>query len=640
MDQPTEKAARVSRRRFLRIVGVAGLGALAASKIRWVSTLDGTISFASHRARPALWSDPATWGGRVPGTGDVAIVSKRIVLDLNARVGGVLIKRKGELVFHPQRSVALRSRGNVVVRGRLSMRPRRPFITHRLLFPNIDERRFVGGGMRVLTSDVGVWVTGKGQVDVAGSSKLAWTRAAGPVPAGSTSLSLRDAPTGWRVGDEVILTPTVSPATPGHDVAYDIGTLVAIDRLTRRITLRSPTKIEHPAVEVEPGVVHSTEVLNLTRNARIEGSLAGRSHIWIRSSRPQSFQNATLQFMGPRRGMVDAPPFSTPVLGRYGLHFHQMGSASRGSLVKGVVVRDSGNHAFVTHRSDGVTFRDCITHNTFEEAYWWDPSSNPDDPNAPPSNDVLYDRCVASLVKSDPPTESFYRLTGFFLGARRGNVIRNCVAVGVQGGLDSSGFLWPEYSPGLWKFQDCLAHNNRSHGITAWQNNSLPNIINRFTAYHNGRFGILHGFYSNGFAYADSILYANGEASVVALAVSVSSPLQVFSGMRCDQAGLSPHCVVGAPRVLLPAAPVHFNGCRFRGYSKAAFGFVDPTPFPHFFNIKDCSFDRNEFWLGSDIYPASRIRVSHPALGMVTLRRADQPGEYHSEWNASVSRIS
>lgn len=638
MERPGTTGPRVTRRRFLRIASLTGLGALASAIIR-LPGVQGIEELAARR-RTANWTDPDTWGGKVPGENDVAIVSKTIVLNADASVRGVVIKRRGRLIFHPNRSVSLRSAGNVVVRGRLTVRPKRPTAVHRLLFPEIDERRFVGGGMQVLPADVGLWVIGKGQVDIAGSPKLAWTRASGPVPAGSTTLFLQEEPSGWRVGDEVALTPTLSPSSPGHDDAYDIGTVAAVDSFAHRITLRSPTKLDHPAVEVQPGVVHTAEVLNLTRNVRIEGSLTGRSHVWMRSERPQSLQNAMLRFMGPRRSTLGPPPSSMPVLGRYGLHFHQMGRSSRGSLVKGVVVRDSGNHAFVTHESDGVTFRDCITHNTFEEAYWWDPSANADDPNAPPSNDVLYDDCVASLVKSDPRTESFYRLTGFFLGARRGNVIRNCVAVGVQGGLDSSGFLWPEFSPGLWKFEDCLAHNNRSHGITAWQNNGLPNVINRFTAYHNGRFGILHGFYANGFVYADSILYANGEASVVALAVSVSSPLQMFSGVRCDQAGLSPYCVVGAPRVLLPAAPVHFNGCWFRGYSKAAFGFVDPTPFPHSFNIKDCSFDGNEFWLGSDIHPASRIRFQHPADGLLTLRRADQPGEFRPKWNASVSRIS
>jgi hypothetical protein len=307
-------------------------------------------------------------------------------------------------------------------------------------------------------------------------------------------------------------------------------------------------------------------------------------------------------------------------------------------------VRDSGNHAFVAHESHGVTFRNCISHSTFEEAYWWDPSFKVEDANAPPSNDVLYERCVASMVMSDPSTESFHQLAGFSLGARRGNVIRNCVAVSVQGGPDSCGFLWPEKSPGLWTVDDCVVHNNRAHGITAWGSNDLPNVINRFTAYHNGRFGIFHGLYWNSFVYNDSVLYANKEVGVLARAISLRSATQTFSGLYCDQAGLSPYCVMGSQLVLPPAPPpVLFTRCEFRGYSKAAFGFVNPpgiAPFPHSFSVVDCTFEANEFWLGPDINPGSRIRFLNPARGSITLRRADQPGELRPEWNASVSRIS
>jgi hypothetical protein len=631
---------RLSRRRFLQIVGVTGLSALG-SAILHAPPFQRLGAFAVRRGELDYWSDPLTWGGKVPGKNDLVIVSKRIVLDVDARVRGLIIKSKGQLTFHPRRDIALRSRGNVVVRGQLTIRPQRADIVHRLVFPEVVESRFIGGGKRVISSDVGLWVTHKGAINVAGSPKLAWSRTVAGIPGGTDSITLQHEPIGWRVGDEIVLTPTLSPTQSNHDSAYDVATVAAVDKVARRITLSSPTAFEHPAVEIEPGVVLTPEVLNLTRNVRIEGSSRGRTHVWIRSSRRQNIRHASFQHTGPRKPLQDAYLYSEPIQGRYAIHFHMMGQASRGSTVRGVVVRDSGNHAFVSHLSHGITFRDCVSHNTFEEAYWWDPSPQFDHPHlAPPTDDVLYERCVASMVKSDPPTESYQRLGGFFIGARKGNAIRNCVAVGVQGGADSCGFLWPEKSLGLWKFENCIAHNNRSNGITAWQVTELPNVISRFSAYHNGRFGILHGFYSNGFLYKDSILYANGYGSVAAIAVSRKHASQTFSGLRCDQAGLSDYCVVTSQRVLLPEAPVNFIDCRFRGYRKAAFGLVDPAPFPHFLSIQSCTFEANEFWLGSDIYPTSRVRVNHPMEGLITLRRADQPGEFQPAWNASVSRIS
>lgn len=642
MSGSIPRQPQLSRRTFLRVAGVSGLGALTSAVLQ-SSPFRVFAQRAPRKARLSYWNDPATWGGRVPGKNDVAIVSRRIILNVNAQVRGVVIKPRGELIFHPRRQVTLRSTGNVVVQGMLRLRPKRPDLIHRLLFPQIDERRFVGGGLKVLASDVGIWVTGKGAIDIAGSPKLAWTKATGAIAPGATSIVLHDDPVGWKVGDEVAITPTVSPSTTNQELAYDLGTVQAIDRSTRRITLRSPTAFEHPAVEVESGVVLTAEILNLTRNVRIEGTPSGRAHIWMNSSSRQYFRNASLRYLGPRR-LVDPSPFSTPVLGRYGLHFHMMREASRGSIVKGVVVRDAGNHAFVAHQSHGISFRDCIAHDTLGDAYWWDPPDThmmqmPGGP-PPPTDDVLYDHCVASKVRSEDPSEGL-RMGGFFLGARQGNVVRNCVAVGIQGELDSCGFLWPETSEGAWKFEDCLAHNNRFNGITAWQANDLPQVVSRFTAYHNGKVGILHGHYMNGFVFEDSVLYANGLASVLALASSRSFPLQRFIGLRCDQAGLSQYCVLNPQVIAIPAGAVQFAACRFRGYGKAAFGFTDNgSPFPNHFVITGCTFEGNEFWVGPNIHAGSRIQIQDPIHGNVTLRRLDQPGVFRPEWNASVSHIN
>jgi hypothetical protein len=516
------------------------------------------------------------------------------------------------------------------------MRPQRPHLSHSIIFPHIDELRFVGGGMHVLPSDVGLWVTNSGKLNIQGSSKLSWSRTTGGVPAGATSITLQHDPVGWRVGDEIAITPTLSPSHSDHVDSYDLVTVIGVDRVTRRVTLNSPTTFDHPAVEVEPGRVLTPEVLNLTRNVRIEGMPSRRTHVWIRSKRTQRIRNAALRYVGPRREGVHSLASATAVSGRYGLHFHVMDDASRGSIVQGVVIRDGGSHAFVAHQSHGVTFRDCISHDTFGDAYWWDQSSD-STLRSPPTDDVVYERCVASLVRAESQAEGL-RMGGFSLGARNRNAIRNCVAVGVQGGFDASGFVWPETSEGEWTFEDCVAHNNQYIGLLAWQTNDLPQVIRRFIGYHNGKVGIHNGHYINGFVYEDSILYANGTASMFSLAASRGSPVQTFSGLRCDQAGLSPYCVVNPQVAAFPGAAIHFVGCTFRGYGKAALAFTDNgAPFPNSFRIVNCTYEGNEFWLGDKIHPASRILIEDPRYGALTLRRADQPGSLRPMWNASVT---
>jgi hypothetical protein len=359
---------------------------------------------------------------------------------------------RGEtLRFDPTVDTTLEVRGNVVVLGRLEMRPE-PGVEHVLRFIDVDETAFVGGGLDPLDSDVGLWVMGRGQLDIQGTGKPAWNR---------TGNSPR-----WRGQDELI----VAPVAPG-------------DFQPRPFVKGAP---------VPTFGERRAEVLNLTRNARIEGTPGGRAHVFIRSSKPQSIRHAEFRYLGPRQAGGES---TEGVLGRYPLHFHHAHGGSRGSVIQGVVVRDAGNHAFVPHMSHGITFRSCIAYEVFEDAYWWDPGDATDD--------LVFERCIAASIHSDPEQHGL-RLSGFVLAMGEGQRLRRCVAFAVQGGRDASGYIWPEAGDsGLWEFTDNIAHNNAHAGIFVWQNNGEPHTIDRFTAYNNGSSGIRQGAYQNAYHYAD-----------------------------------------------------------------------------------------------------------------------------------------
>jgi hypothetical protein len=647
---------RLSRRGFLILgggIGVAGLagaaGVAAAGRDGGKRPTAATAGTAhQHGATPSTagrvtvagarrWSDPGAWPQGVPGPESIAVVSRRIVLDRDASVAGVIIEPGGELVFEPTASRTLRSTGNVVIQGRLVMHPASAAVDQLIVFQGVDETRFVGGGMDVKATDVGLWVMGAGVLDLHGSGRRAWSRAAGAVAAGATSLLLQDEPVGWRQGDEVVLTPTLEPGD-GSVTAYDSAKVRAVSG--RTVTLDRPTRFAHPSVEVGTGRAQTAEVLNLTRNVRVEGAGGRRAHVFIRSSRSQSLVNVSIRHMGPRQ---PAEQFTEGMVGRYGLHFHMAGDGSRGSMVDGVVIRDCGGHAFVPHLSNGIVFRDCISHNTFDDAYWWDGA--PDTRTAgPPSQDIRYERCVASMVRFDPEFRGF-RLSGFTLGRGQGNVVRECVAVGVQGNQDAAGYQWPEGSEGVWTFEGCVAHNNAGHGIFAWQNTGKVHVITRFTAYHNGGAGISHGAYNNPYVYRDSTLHGNGAGAVILHANSGfgSSPL-LFENLVCRGAGRSDYLVVAdRHNGSLGAQPVQFAGCSFSGAGKAAFGWTyegDNGPSTgELVDVVGCRFDGNEFWLASGIAADSRIRVQDRSHGSIVLRRADQQGEFRPQWNARVQQL-
>jgi hypothetical protein len=657
---------RLSRRNFLAIViGGLGAGGLAGAMTavfgheRRPATASAT---SAHRHPPSsataaptttgpraatpargasLWSDPRSWAHGVPGAGDVAVVSRRVMLDVDARVAGVVVEPGGELSFDPAASRTLRSTGNVVVKGRLVMRPRSAAQVHQLVLQGANEHRFAGGGMDVLPSDVGLWVVGAGALDLAGAPRRAWTRAAGSLAAGATSLTLVDDPSGWAPGDELVVTPTLAPAGDSTFTAHDTAVVKSVSG--RRVTLDRALEFAHPGVDlgVDAGSsrIQTAEVLNLTRNVRIEGTAGHRAHIFIRATRPQSLKGVAIRHMGPRKPTSDG--FTESVLGRYGLHFHMADNGARGSVVDGVVIRDTGSHAFVAHQSHGVTFRDCISHDTIEDAYWWDGAPDTRTPG-PPSNDIVYERCVASLVRYDPDFRGF-TLTGFMLGRGSGSVARDCVAVGVQGSVNAAGFQWPEGSEGIWTFERCVAHNNAKNGIFVWQNTGKTHLVTQFTAYHNLGAGISHGAYNNRYSYRDSALYGNVEGAMQLHADSwggPGSPLQ-FVDLTCNGAGVSDYLVV-APKHNgdNEAPPPRFVGCSFRGARKAAFGWTyqgeDGPSTNEIVDIIDCRFAGNEFWLASGIGAGSHITVRDPAHGSIVLRRADQAGTFRAQWNARV----
>jgi hypothetical protein len=487
--------------------------------------------------RSGNWNDPGTWsGGQVPTSNGSAVVAAGHVVTVTAdvAVAGVAVKNGATLRLDPTRTVRVSSDRNVVVEGLLQMRPASPTVSHLLRFVDVDESRFVGGGMQPLASDVGLWVMGSGRLDLAGSPKTAWTRASGSIAADDASVNLVDPPSGWQEGDELAIAPTQAPTVGDAAWAgFDQAGVTGVSGST--VSLSTPVTRPHPMVNGQ----WTAEVMNLTRNVRLEGTAGGRSHVFIRSSRPQVILYTAIRFMGPRKN-------GDKVAGRYGLHFHHSYDGSRGSQVIGTVVRDTDSHAFVPHRSYGVTLKDDISFNTTEDAYWWDPTVNKGkfDPEEV-SHDTVMDHDIAALVK---PGASAQRLSGFVMAGGQHNVIRDSVAVGVQGTRDANGFKWPEQGPGAWDFsRGNVAHNNKMDGIFDWENGGPPRVIANFVAYYNGGAGIDHGSYFNRYRFENIVLYGNARTAV---------DLRAVSGTAIDQTAVGPDQQIRFDNVVLDGAGI------------------------------------------------------------------------------------
>ncbi|MGN6330788.1 MAG: G8 domain-containing protein [Motilibacteraceae bacterium] len=585
-----DESGTIPRRAVLAGAGVVTL--VAAGPLRFSSP--PTAAAGPIRR----WSDTRSWGS-APTRGSDVRITDQVLLDADARVRSLTIEAGGQLVLDPTRNVTLTLNGNLLVRGRLTMRPQDARVRHTVRFVGINEATFVGGGMMPVATDVGVWVVDDGVLDVVGTAKAAWVRAAGGLRRGSQVLDLAAVPRGWQVGDEVAVTPTLSPGVKGHSTAYDEAVVTRISG--RQVTLDRALRFDHPLVEVPGGTALTAEVLNLSRNARIEGSPSGRTHLMFLTMRPQTVSHMGLRYVGPRRTTSDTYrsggrriPISAPVMGRYGMHFHMMGDAARGSVVDGVVVRDAGSHAFVPHASHGVSFRGCISHNSMEDPFWWDQAKDTRTRQVA-SNDLVYAGCVASLVRCDPPFRG-YRLSGFNLGSGEGSRVSDCVAVGIQGSKDSSGFHWPEGAVGHWVTEGCVAHNNARHGAFVWQNTDRHQV-SRLVAFHNGGSGISNGAYTNGFAFVECCLHGNHEAQFRAHALSRSGLATVLVNSLVSSSGGDVGLALGMHH--LTGDQVRVHGCTFIGHKLAAISLEASSQKPHAVIVTSSTVQGSRFQLSA-----------------------------------------
>src|SRR5688500_18132382 len=100
----------ISRRRFLRAVGAAG------AFVALDTTKAGGARGAERAGGPPAFCP-------LPRAAGAQLIDSTVVLEQDLEVPGLVIAPGGNLIFHPDRNVTLKSTGNVIVEGRLTMRP-------------------------------------------------------------------------------------------------------------------------------------------------------------------------------------------------------------------------------------------------------------------------------------------------------------------------------------------------------------------------------------------------------------------------------------------------------------------------------------------------------------------------------------
>ena len=178
-----------------------------------------------------------------------------------------------------------------------------------------------------------------------------WVKLGADVEAGARELMLAEATSGWREGDEVLVTPSQrrprgsrSFRTDASGVGTEVRRIESIDGTRLRLdrALRDGRRGQGE---------FRAEVANLSRNVTIE------------SATPEGTRGHTL-YHRYSRGSLSYARFAhlgkEGVLGRYAIHFHRVGDTMRGAQVRGLAIVDSHNRWITIHGTRYLVVRDCV----------------------------------------------------------------------------------------------------------------------------------------------------------------------------------------------------------------------------------------------------------------------------------------
>lgn len=367
---------------FLLVQGIASVGNSAAAEAKEEAKHDHNhdhVHFNLRSVGNGNWSDPKTWQPpRVPGQGDRVMVSRgtRVVYDANSDRVVRLVQIVGTLSFARDRNTQL----NVgVLKVQNSDTCSESGFACDFAGVNLfGEPKLPRGGalptLEVGTSDDPIpakytarirlhYLEGMDKNDapalVCCSARMelhgaplsrTWVKLGRDVAPGDRSVTIDKAVTGWRVGDEVIVTGTVRKERRGtHRNDPE-----SVQTESRRIA-----KIEGTTLHLDKPLLHQHsgsgefrgEVANLSRNVIVE------------SADPQGIRGHTL-FHAFSQGGISYTRLAhlgkEGVLGRYSIHFHLVGDTMRGSQVLGAAIVDSHNRWITIHGTEYLVVRDCV----------------------------------------------------------------------------------------------------------------------------------------------------------------------------------------------------------------------------------------------------------------------------------------
>ncbi len=458
----------------------------------------GSLVLAAGELR---WSDPATWGGSMPGDGAEVVVpaGRTVVLDVpTASLGALRIE--GTLRFAP-RDLALTAK-SIQVSGALEAgSPTEPFI-HRATITLTGAPAATNDGV-----SRGLLIQG-GRLALHGAApQPVWTRINDHAAAGARSLTLAST-VNWRSGDTLAVAPS---DFHGVSVTDRVGmTTVSGKSVSLSGPLPTPRwgKLQYvtangmslvkddsyvpPAAPAPTILDQRAAVANLSRNIVIQG--ADDAH-WA-----NGFGVHVMIMNLSSRVVVDGIEIrragQAGSLGRYPFHWHMLsyvGGAmvgdATGHIIRNSSVWNSSQRCIVVHATNGVQVLNNVCHDIKGHAFFLEDAVE---------RRNIFDGNIALKMRMPMPGKQLLVNEGdVYQGGPSGfwltnpdNIVRNNLGADAEGngfwlafprkplGLSASVPMIPDrMKMGL--FEHNVAHSNRGPGVLMnWvPNDAAGNVI-------------------------------------------------------------------------------------------------------------------------------------------------------------------
>ncbi len=325
---------------------------LLLSRIFAVGVLAALGAQQASAQTVSKWSDPASWpNNKVPVAGDKVEIAtgKEVILDVSPPpLNGVTIN--GKLSFASNADLELTTEW-IMVHGELAIgteaipHTRKATIT---LTDTVKGENIMGG-----MGDRGIMLSG-GTLNLHGDRTHTWTKLAGTANAGATSITVLN-PTGWRVGDEIVLASTdfdPRQAERRHIAAIKGNTLT----LDKKLDYMHFGKITFEVDE-------RGEVGLLTRNIKIQAS----------DDAAQSFFGGHIMAMPTSKMFVEGVELNRMgqnlTLARYPIHWHLVGDAL-GQYIRNAAIHDTYNRCVTVHGTNDLRVENNVTYNTVGHCFF------------------------------------------------------------------------------------------------------------------------------------------------------------------------------------------------------------------------------------------------------------------------------